>query len=334
MDNSLNNALEANCSHSEGAITNPLKIKEISRKIEVLGATQERGLFHVEKQIERDGIEMGVLENGLPYLSERGLAKMCGIHRAVLNRLASNWNEEKHKPRGQAIQTLLAPSGFHGDTLYIPCEVDGKPTNAYTEPVCLAVLEYYAFDSSEQKSNAQHAFRTLARKTFRTFVYEAVGYNPQNQFLENWKHYVDRVDLTRSSVPTGYFCIFSEIAPMIVPLIQGGLPVSDKIIPDISVGKIWSNYWNEQNLDEVCGNRIRYDHNYPEYYPQAKSNPQPAWAYPEVALGLFRQWLRTNYIETKLPKYLSDKAKSGLISNDKLPAVLNNLQTKKSLPEK
>lgn len=170
MDNSLNNALEANCSHSEGAITNPLKIKEISRKIEVLGATQERGLFHVEKQIERDGIEMGVLENGLPYLSERGLAKMCGIHRAVLNRLASNWNEEKHKPRGQAIQTLLAPSGFHGDTLYIPCEVDGKPTNAYTEPVCLAVLEYYAFDSSEQKSNAQHAFRTLARKTFRTFV--------------------------------------------------------------------------------------------------------------------------------------------------------------------
>jgi len=33
-------------------------------------------LFHVEKQVKFDGIEMGVLENGVPYLSESGLARM------------------------------------------------------------------------------------------------------------------------------------------------------------------------------------------------------------------------------------------------------------------
>lgn len=27
-------------------------------------------LFHVEKQVEFDGVEMGVLENGVPYLTE------------------------------------------------------------------------------------------------------------------------------------------------------------------------------------------------------------------------------------------------------------------------
>ena len=333
MDNTLEHAPQTSEDIALGANQKHLQIKEITSKIAAIGAAQEQMLFHSEKQIERDGIEMGVLESGLPYLSERGLAQMCGISRTVLNRLAANWNEEKFKPRGRAIEALLAPSGFQGDTLFIQCENDGKPLNAYIEPVCLAVLEYYAFDATEQKSQAQHAFRTLARKTFRTFVYEAVGYSPQNQFLENWKHYVDRVDLTQSSVPTGYYCIFSEIAPMIVPLIQGGLPVSDKIIPDISVGRTWSKYWEDHNLDGVCGNRIRYAHNYPEYYPQAKSNPQPAWAYPEVSLGIFRQWLRTNYIETKLPKYLFSKAKSGLIPNEKIPSVLNNLQATKSLPK-
>ena len=120
---------------------------------------------------------------------------------------------------------------------------------------------------------------------------------------------------------------------MIVPLIQEGLPISDKIIPDISVGQTWSKYWVDQNLDSLCGNRIRYEHNYPAYYPQAKSNPQPAWAYPELALGLFRQWLRTNYIETKLPKYLSDKAKAGLLPASKIPDVLTNLQATKALPK-
>ena len=297
-----------------------------------LGASAESTLFHVEKQIERDGIEMGVLENGMPYLSERGLAKMCGISRTVLNRLASSWEEERDKPRGRAIAKLLKPSGFSGSTLFIACEVNSKPTNAYIEPVCLALLEYYAFDASEQKLAAQNAFRTLAKVTFRKFVYEAVGYSPETQFIENWKHYADRIDLTKSSVPVGYFCIFSEIAPMIVPLIQAGLPVTDKIIPDISVGKTWSTFWTEQNLDELCGARIRYEHNYPAYYPQAKSNPQPAWAYPEVALGIFRQWLRTNYIEKKLPKYLAVKAKAGLINSEKVSVVLENMKPASVLP--
>ena len=58
-------------------------------------------LFVVERQIEIDGVEMGVLENGLPFLTESGLARMCGIDRKVLNRLAANWLVERHKPRGE-----------------------------------------------------------------------------------------------------------------------------------------------------------------------------------------------------------------------------------------
>ncbi len=297
------------------------KIKELQQKIDDLGTGSQGQLFHVEKQIEHDGIEMGVLENGIPYLSESGLARMCGINRSSLNRLAAGWAEEKTKPRGRVIQALLSRENFDSDTLFIRCESNGIPINAYTEPVCIALLEYYAFEASEQKEEAQNAFRTLARISFRSFVYTAVGYRPETDLLSSWKHFIDRVDLTANAVPKGYFCIFSEIAPIVVPMIKAGLIVTDKVIPDISVGKLWSKYWTDNNLDNEMGERIRFPHNYPDYYRQALSNPQPAYAYPEVALGLFRSWLRT-YIESKFPKYLLTKAKEGFIEKESATKAL------------
>lgn len=92
----------------------------------VPGGIYEQGsLFHVEKQVEKDGIEMGVLENGVPYLSESGLARMCGVDRKVLNRLAINWQEEKKKDRGMAISNLLEESGYTDGELYLKSEHNG-----------------------------------------------------------------------------------------------------------------------------------------------------------------------------------------------------------------
>lgn len=69
---------------------NSSKINSIRSEIAVLAAGSEKSLFHVEKQVEFDGIEMGVLENGIPYLSESGLARMCGITRSTLYSLSTN----------------------------------------------------------------------------------------------------------------------------------------------------------------------------------------------------------------------------------------------------
>lgn len=290
-------------------------------------------LFRVEKQTERDGVEMGVLENGIPYLSESGLARMCGIARRSIRDLSAEWENEKLKPRGQKIQEKLVELGYSENSLFVKATDNGIQINAYTEPVCLALIEYYAFDASPQKKEAQTAFRTLAKVTFRSYIYTAVGYSPDTEILERWKHYYDRVDMTKSAVPYGYFCVFSEIAPMLIPLITAGLVVNDKVIPDISVGLSWSKYWKDNDLDSSFGARIKYEHNYPPYYPQAKSNPQPAYAYPELALGVFRRWLRANYLETKFPKYLLDKAKKNQIPKDDAVLVLDALQAKKPLPQ-
>lgn len=295
-----------------GTTIKPNKNNDLPSSEVVLGTTPiQASLFHVEKQIEFQDVEMGVLESGVPYLTGRGLARMIGIDHAPFHRLTSNWLEERNKPRGKVIAQLLEQSGYTEDSLYLRAEFNGLEINAFTEPVCLALLEYYAFLADEKRQKAIDAFRALARLKFREFVYDAVGYSPEQKALDSWKHFHDRVDMTMDAAPNGFFGVFREIAIMIVPMIRAGIIISDKVVPDISVGRAWSVFWEENNLSDAHGERTRYDHEYPLYYPQSKSNPQPSFAYPDSALGTFRSWLRQHYITSKFPTYLLGQTKKG-----------------------
>ena len=271
-------------------------------------------LFHSEIHIENQGIEMGVLESGIPYLSQRGLVKMAGIGRTSFQNLSSNWQEEKNTSAiGKGINKLLKQSGYNEDELFTRVEFKGKPIYAYTELVCNAILEYYAFEAKRKTQRALESYRALSRAGFRLFIYQSVGYSPEQNKIDSWKHFHDRIDLVYDNVPSGYFCVFREISGMIVTLIRKKIIISDKVIPDISVGLSWSKYWKENNLVGTYGNITDYKHNYPDYYPQSKSNPQIAKAYPNDALGVFREWFQHEYIETKFPKYLLNSAKKGNI---------------------
>lgn len=171
---------------------------------------QQLYFYQVEKQVQYDGIEMGVLENGLPYLSESGLARMCGIDRKVLNRMAENWQEEKNRPRGCKINELLLKSGYTEEKLFIESQFNNVKVNVYTEPVCIALLEYYAFISDPPREEAINAFRALARKSFRDFIYAATQYSPEQHQIDSWRQYHDRVNMTTMAVPDGYFGTFHE----------------------------------------------------------------------------------------------------------------------------
>ena len=301
------------------------KIKALTPKYaDLVPPQQQPELFKVERQAEINGVEMGVFENGVPFLTESGLSRMCGIDRKGLNRLATNWTQEREKPRGQKINDLLRLSGYTENSLFIQSENNGILINAYSEPVCLALLEYYAFVVDEPRPQAIRAFRSLARTTFRSFIYDAVGYHPNQRAIDSWKHFHDRIDMTMDAVPPGYFSVFREIAAMIVPMIRANIIISDKVVPDISVGKAWSKFWTDNKLDQY-GDRIRYDHEYPPYYPQAKSNPQPAYAYPDDMLGIFRAWLRQEYIVSKLPAYLVGQTNRGILSKDVTRRVIESL---------
>ncbi len=284
-------------------------------------------LFKSAKHREIEGVAMGVLEDGTPYLTERGLARLCGIHHSIMQRLSSDWKVEMQRPRGEQISKLLEAQGYYGDELFVEVDEDGQHIHAYTDHVCMAILEYYAFDSQQGLNKiALNNYRLLARQTLRTFIYTKVGYDPYNKIPESWKHYHDRVTL--NDLPSGYFSVFREIADIIIYGIQQGLILNTHTVPDISVGKFWSQYWQDNNFNSQYGNRMKFPHIYPDYFPQAEFNPYDVWIYPLNALGNFRMWMQEEYLPEHFPEYLQRKVKQGLLPISSVELLLEAVEQK------
>lgn len=279
--------------------------------------------LRVEKQVKRDGIDMGVLSDGTAFLSGRGLARLCGVSSSAMSEILADWNGSPHKPRIRKIKEILNSRGLAYETPVIgPLMIDGAVGFAWPENVCLAVLEYCALDAQLQNPDqARQNYRLLAGKGLHDLIYKEVGYDPSHQIPEHWRIFHDRVSLTFSALPAGYFGIFKEIADMIVHLGQNGVHIDSSFVPDISVGISWGNYWSSNDLDSKLGKRVKFEHNYPEYFPQAASNPQQPWCYPESALGEFRRWFREVYIgEGKFSNYVT-----GAVRKKALPASFAQL---------
>ena len=273
---------------------------------------QQRSLdLGIQKQIEIDGIGMGVLSDGTPFLTGRGLARLCGVSHRQIQEISTEWDDAVPLPRVTKIREILKSHGESYEFPHIEIAQRSGVFYAYPDAVCLAVLEYYSFDAGLHiKEEAKKNYRLLAGKALRDFIYTQVGYDPSNAVPDEWRQFHDRVSLTYNSVPQGYFGIFKEISDMVVTLGQSGLHIDSGFVPDISVGQAWASHWKKLSLDLIYGQRVKYEHNYPDYFKQALSNPQDANCYPEAALGEFRRWFREVYIgEGKFKNYIEDKVK-------------------------
>lgn len=138
----------------------------------------------------------------------------------------------------------------------------------------------------------------------------------------SWQPFHDRLGSINGAVPEGYFSVFHEMVAVIERLVLSGIPVDHRLIPDISVGSLWSRYWQEKALEIDYGDRVSYPHSYPPSFPQSWSNPQDAWAYPEDALSVFRRWLRNTYLKIDLPRYLRGKVAKGVLPEPLVSAAL------------
>jgi hypothetical protein len=283
----------------------------------------------VHHQDEIDGIGMGVLSDGTPFLNQRGLARMCGVQNAHIGTISSEWLDSG-KPRIAAIKKILAEKGVQMPAPHLEVAHGGRRMFAYPDVVCLAVLEYYAFDAGQfVQDEAKTRYRWLAGRSLREVIYSQLGYRPKGTIADTWRQFHDRVSLVYDNVPEGYFCIFKEIADVMVTLINAGAPVGDKFIPDLSVGRAWSEFWKANGLFANCGERQQYIHNFPDYFPQAASNPQYPWCYPEAALPSFRKWMREIYLPTQLPKYLDGKVREGVLHPAAKPIIAGALKNRR-----
>lgn len=290
-----------------------LEIKKLPRKPGQLEIDQSQGrLFEIDKQTEIQGIGMGVLKDGTPFLNQRGLARLCGVENAHIGTISGQWNETDQKPRVKAIKDLLSSRGLNFASAHMVLTAEGKPMFAYPDKICLAILEYYAFEAGPNvQEEARKNYRILAGSALQEFIYTQVGYSPAAPIPASWKQFHDRVSLVFHTVPFGYFSIFKEMSDIMVTLIREGAQVDEKFIPDISVGQHWAAHWKSAGLEIVHGPRMQYPHNYPDYFPQSASNPQPAYCYPDGSLGEFRRWMREVYLVERMPAYLQSKVRQG-----------------------
>jgi hypothetical protein len=280
-------------------------------KMTLQPAPPKQGVLDIGIQIQKDvnGIEMGVLENGIPFLTQSGLSRIAGVARSVIYDITQEWaaqfdNEVLGKGRFAWLRQYLGERGYNEPQLFVATKSAGQAHYAYPDIVCMAVIEYYAFEAQTKSQAAIENYRRLATYGLQKFIFDALNYTPPDK----WRFFHDRVSLLTNAAPEGYFVVFHEVTGLISDLIAAGLPVNDKTIPDISVGKAWGIHWVANGLDAKYGQRIKYDHYYPSYYPQAVSNPQEPWAYPDAALPTFRKWFRSEYLATKYPKYILTKA--------------------------
>ena len=272
----------------------------------------------IEVQRNVNGVEMGVLENGIPFLTQTGLASVCGVARSVIFDISQAWEKSFDEPVIQRdrigwLKEKLFAQGYKERKLFIETRRDNAINNAYPDVVCMALIEYYAFEARSRSevsgrqipNKALESFRNLATFGLQKFIFDSLGYQPSDK----WQHHHDRVSLLQSSAPDGYWIVFIEITGLIVDLINADLTVNNKTIPDISVGQAWASYWASQNLDEIYGPRVQYNHYYPPSFSQSFSNPQSAWAYLDASLPEFRRWFKHDYLVTRFPRYILTKAK-------------------------
>jgi hypothetical protein len=196
----------------------------------------------IEKSGDFGEIGMGVLSDGTPYLSQRGLAVLCGVENAHIGTISAQWNEPDPKPRIQKIKTILNSTGFTSATAHAEIMHKGTVNYCYPAEVCLAVLEYYAFDAGANvQQQARQNFRLLAGSKLRDMIYQQVGYDPTG--ADRFKPWHNRIALNFQSAPRGFFHVFNEAHTIIYELIVAGANVGPKTVVDISIGQHWSKYW-------------------------------------------------------------------------------------------
>lgn len=271
----------------------------------------------VEVLSELDGVEMGVMQDGTAFLTGRGLASICGVAPGQLNEWAHAYDPNSKKRRDRVITRLIQQQMYTGP-LFIPIK-QGRAVNAFPEQVCMAVLEYYAFERSNVSPDAQRNYRVLARAGLRAFVYTALGYEAPNAFAS----YNSRLML--NPAPTGYFSVLLETSQMTLQAIRSGLKVDSSTVPDGSVGQHWARHWKDNGLAVQFGERRSHEHVFPDDYKQSTSaKPIECKIYPIEALPTFRLWLDNIYLPDKFPQY---------IKNKKLPASTAELILEKMVPK-
>lgn len=255
-------------------------------------------LVPIKHTSEVDGFEMGVMSDGTPYLTASGLAHITGKARSNIITLVSDWKGGRHTQRGIAISQLISKHGGDPEKdLHTPIQVRGRTNHAVAAHVCMAVLEYYAFESNPRSDIAQDNFRNLAAQSLQEFIYKKTGYKATGALPLHLARYTKN----RAKIPYTHFSMLNEITlNLIAPLEEAGYTLPENIVPDISEGRMFCA-WLRKNRGVEPRDFPRYEH---EYIDGRVVN---ACLYPVEYIDDFRRHFNEIWLKEKAPEYLKKR---------------------------
>ena len=234
-----------------------------------------------------------VLEDGTPYVTLPQLARLCGVRPDVLKSRADSLYAVPSTRSSVMFWRFLTERGHDGDSLSFTMPIDGTVTECFAEPVFMALLEFFAFETSKGcREIALENYRALARTGGRVLVvHDAED--------ERWEDRNTRRSL-HANVPSGYFAVFGVLTSFEDRLIASEYRWGDYEGFDGLVAKEWAERWVETAGDRRYVERIRRPHELPPWIPQPV-DPVLEFVYPLDALVEFYEWLEDEFIPSKCP---------------------------------
>lgn len=136
------------------------------------------------------------------------------------------------------------------------------------------------------------------------WVFEWMQGNFSSQ--KNLPYHLQRYLLNRKKIPVGYFSIFNEIVyGLIAPLEDLGYTLPDKIVPDISEGKLFSNWLRRNGIDPQ--KFPTYEHEYGD-----GRIIKGVRLYPDKYLPEFREHFNDSWLLERAQKYFEKKDPAAL----------------------
>ena len=151
------------------------------------------------------------------------------------------------------------------------------------------------------------------------WVFEWMNGNVPNK--SKLPYHIQRYLINRSEIPHTHFSVFNEIVfNLIAPLEDKGYELPDKLVPDISQGRMFAG-WVRKEMGLEPNDFPTYTHTYPDgrVIPNVK-------LYPNSLLALFREHFHNIWIKERAAAYFSERDKNALAYLQKVIAELPQIE--------
>ncbi|MXZ90165.1 MAG: KilA-N domain-containing protein [Chloroflexi bacterium] len=130
--------------------------------------------------------------------------------------------------------------------------------------------------------------------------------------------HVQRYLKNQTKIPHTHFSMLNEIyLGLLAPLEANGVIPTDRMMPDISTGRMFSDFLRSKGIDPTAFPT------YPHEFVDQKRPTVEARLYPVEHLADFRRWFHDEWLPNRAEIYFEDK----------LPQALPYLESIKALPE-